>query len=592
MMGVDAWLALATVASCFFLLMLTRLPPDLVLFGGVIALLTTGVLTPAQALTGFSNEGLITIAMMYVVAAGLRETGGVELLVHRLLRRPRGIWRAQLRLMLPVALMSAFMNNTPLVATFIPATLSWAKRLPISPSKLLLPLSYAAILGGTCTLIGTSTNLVVNGLLLSETDSPGLGLFDIAWVGVPSALIGISFILLVGRRLLPDRIPATATYDDPKEYTVEMQVAESGPLVGKTVEEAGLRHLQGLFLVEIERDGRIIAAVGSNERLLALDRLVFAGVIESVVELQKIKGLRPSVDHSFSLERVVPERCLVEVVVSPQCALLNETIRGGRFRTLYGATVIAVARAGKRIRGKIGNIRLQAADTLLLETRPSFVERHRNSRDFLLVSSVADSSPLRFERGGLAWAILAAVVLAATFGLLSMLNAAMLGAAAMLIGGCCTLAVARKSIDTQVLLAIAAAFGLGKALEASGAAASLAAGMIALAGDNPWLVLIAVYALTSFLTEIVTNNAVAVLMFAIVMPAALKLGIDPMPLVIAVMMGASASFATPIGYQTNLMVYGVGGYRFSDYLRVGIPLNLLVGAVAVVIIPWVWPFYP
>jgi len=589
-MELAAWLSIGVVLACVGLLISTRTAPELVLFGGVIVLLTTGVLSPAEALGGFSNEGLMTVALMYVVAAGIRETGGMDLLVHYLLGRPKNVASAQARLMLPVILMSAFLNNTPVVATFMPAILVWAKNLQISPSKLLLPLSYAAILGGTCTLIGTSTNLVVNGLLIAETPTQGLGLFDIAWVGVPCAVVGLIYILLLGRRLLVDRIPAAAAFENPREYTIEMRVEEGGPLVGKTVEEAGLRHLQGLYLIEIEREGRIIAAVGSHERLMAEDRLVFAGVTESVVELQRIKGLRPSAEPEFSLQDSYPERCLVEVVVSPQCALLGRTISEGRFRAVYGASVIAAARHGRRILGKLGNIRLQPSDTLLLETRPSFVERHRNSRDFLLISSVADSTPLRYDRTWLSWTILGGVVLLATLGWMSMLNAAMLGAALMLLTGCCTVAAARRSIDPQVLLAIASAFALGKALEVTGAAETIAYGFMGLAGDHPWLVLICAYILTSTLTEIITNNAVAVLMFPIVMAAAEAMGVSYLPFVVAIMMGASASFATPIGYQTNLMVYGPGGYQFGDYLRIGIPLNMVVGIVTVLIIPWVWPF--
>ncbi len=591
-MNLDAWLAIAVVVSCVVILARGNIPPELVLLAGMIVLFTTGVLTPAEALAGFSNEGLITVAMLYVVAAGIQETGGMDFLVRHVLGRPKTLVKAQARLMLPAALMSAFLNNTPVVATFMPAALTWAKRRRLSPSKLLLPLSYAAILGGTCTLIGTSTNLVVNGLLIARDADYGLALFEIAWVGVPVTAIGLGYVLLLGDRLLPERVPAAAVFNNPREYTVEMRVEDKGPLVGKTVEEAGLRHLQGLYLVEIDRDGRIITAVGHHERLRADDRLVFAGVTESVVELQKINGLRPSAEPSFSLEDDVPERCLVEVVVSPQCALLGWTIQEGRFRSIYGASVIAVARNGRRILGKLGKIRLQPSDTLLLAVRPSFLERHRNSRDFLLVSSVDEYTPPRHERAWLAWGILGLVVMVATVGWMSMLNAALLGAAAMLIGGCCTLGGARRSIDTQVLLAIAAAFALGKALDVSGAARLVAEGFLGLAGDNPWLVLVCAYIMTSLLTELVTNNAVAVLMFPIVMATAEALGVSHLPFVIAVMIGASASFATPIGYQTNLMVYGPGGYRFSDYLRIGIPLNILVGITALAVIPLAWPFTP
>ncbi|MDQ2695523.1 MAG: SLC13 family permease [Pseudomonadota bacterium] len=585
-----ALVTIGVVAGCVATLVFTRIAPELVLFAGLIVLLTSGVLTPAQALVGFANEGLMTVALMYVVAAGIRETGGLDFLVHHVLGRPRSDRMAQARLMVPVMVMSAFLNNTPVVATFIPAVLTWAKRIRVSPSRLLLPLSYAAILGGTCTLIGTSTNLVVNGLLIAETGRPGMALFDIAWIGVPCTLVGLAYILLFGRRLLPERIPATEIFDKPKEYTVEMMVEENGPLVDKTVESAGLRHLHGLFLVEIEREGRLIPAVGGQERLRAGDRLVFAGVTESVVELQRIKGLKPSAEPLFDLEKDYPERCLVEVVVSPRCALIGRTIGEGRFRTVYGATVIAAARHGRRILGKLGNIRLQPSDTLLLETRRSFLQRHRNSQDFLLISEIGDYTPVRFERAWLSWTILLAIVLTAATGLLSMLNAAMLGAAAMLVSGCCSPAAARRSLDPQVLLAIASAFALGKAMQVSGAAETLAHGFLGLAGPSPWLALVCTYLMTSALTESITNNAVAVLMFPIVMAATQVLEVSHMPFLMVVMIGASASFATPIGYQTNLMVYGPGGYRFTDYLRLGLPMNLTVGVVAVTLTPLVWPF--
>ncbi|MDQ2693822.1 MAG: SLC13 family permease, partial [Pseudomonadota bacterium] len=492
-MTFSAWLTLGVIAACVGLLAATRIAPELLLFAGLIVLVTSGVLTPAQALEGFANEGLMTVALMYVVAAGIRETGGLDFLVRYVLGRPRSERVAQARLMLPVLVMSAFLNNTPLVATFMPAVLSWSKRIRVSPSKLLLPLSYAAILGGTCTLIGTSTNLVVNGLLIARDPAAGLGLFDIAWVGIPTALTGLAVILFWGRRLLPERVPASQVFDKPKEYTVEMMVEENGPLVGKTVEDAGLRHLQGLYLVEIEREGRLIPAVGSLERLRAGDQLVFAGVTESVVELQRIKGLTPSAEPGFSLEEDFPERCLVEVVVSPRCALIGRTIGEGRFRNVYGATVIAAARHGRRILGKLGNIRLQPSDTLLLETRRSFLQRHRNSQDFLLISEIEDYTPVRFERAWVSWTILLAIVLSAATGLLSMLNAAMLGAAAMLITGCCTPLAARRSLDPQVLLAIASAFALGKAMQVTGAAEAIAFGFMGLAGDRPWLVLACTY---------------------------------------------------------------------------------------------------
>jgi di/tricarboxylate transporter len=581
------WLTLGVVFGCVALMMVSRVGPELILLGGVVVLASAGVLTPEQAVEGFANTGLITVALMFVIVAGIRETGGIDYLVSHVLGRPRGRLRAQARLMLPTLFMSAFLNNTPVVATFIPAVLTWARRIQVSPSRLLLPLSYAAILGGTCTLIGTSTNLAVNGLLLRETGR-GMGLFEIAWVGVPIALLGFFYVLLAGERLLPARKAAASSFEDPCEYTVEMTVEPGGPLVGKTVEEAGLRHLQGLFLIEIERDGRLIPSVSSNERLQAADHLVFAGITESVVELHKIRGLLPA-DATFSLENKYPERRLVEVAISPNSELIGKSIREGRFRSIFGASVVAVARDGRRVREKIGSIRMQPSDTLLLETQPSFVDRHRHSRDFLLISEVANSELPKYHKAWLSWTILGGVVAAAALDWLSMVNAAMIGAALMLLTGCVTASVARKSMDVQVLLAIAAAFGLGRALQETGAAEQLALQLMQLVAGNPLLLLALTYFLTWLLTEVITNNAAAVLMFPIVMAAAEALGLNYMPFVVAVMIAASASFATPIGYQTNLMVYGPGGYRFGDYVRFGLPLNLLTGVTAWLVIPLVWP---
>ncbi|MGF1526764.1 MAG: SLC13 family permease [Candidatus Competibacterales bacterium] len=588
-LSLAAWWTLAVIVGCSALLAFSRFRPELVLSGGLVVLLTSHVLTPQEALAGLANEGLVTIGLLYVVAAGLQESGSMGFVLHRLLGLPRGLMAAQARLMAPVLIMSPFLNNTPVVATLIPTTLRWAKRLKISPSKLLLPLSYAAILGGTCSLIGTSTNLILNGLLIRETATAGLGIFDIAWVGIPCAASGFIYLLLASR-WLPDRLPATSTFGDPREYTVEMVVVGTGPLVGKTVEAAGLREVDGLYLVEIEREGRIIAAVGRHERLRAYDRLVFAGVTDAVAELCLIRGLSPAVDASFTLADPYPERRLVEVVVSPQCPLVNETLADGRFRTHYGASVVAVCRHGQRLAEPLGKVRLQPADTLLLVTRPAFLERHRYSRDFLLVSAVPPTEGTSGERAWLAWTILAAVVALAMTNAMPMVNAAMLGAGTMVLLGCCPLAAAARSINGPVLLAIASAFGLGEALRVTGAAEAIAVGLITWAGDSPWLLLTSVYATTALLTAFVTNGAVAVLMFPVVLVATRALGFELTPFVIAVMMGASASFATPISYQTNLMVYGLGGYRFGDYLRLGLPLNVIVGAITVAVAPLIWSF--
>ncbi|MFC3282001.1 SLC13 family permease [Litchfieldella rifensis] len=589
-MPLDAWLALAVVIAVFPLMAFTRIGADMILLGAVILLLTLGVIDPQQALAGFSNSGLFTVAFMYVLVASIRETGGIDLIIRYVLGRPRTEGRALLRLLLPVASMSGFLNNTPVVATYIPAVLSWSRRMAFPAHRFLMPLSFASILGGTITLFGTSTNLVVNGMLANRYPELAMGLFDIAWVGVPVAVVGVLYLLLVGHRLLPKRRGADQAFENPREFTIEMEVDRQGPLVDKTVEGAGLRHLQELFLVEIERDGNVVSVVGPGEKLKGGDRLVFAGTSAAAVELQQVRGLRPSHDGESSLEKEFKERRLVEAVVSDQCQFVGQRIREGHFRTLYGAAVLAVCRSGERVAGNLGQIRLQPADVLLLEARPPFIERHRQSRDFLLISQVNGAARPIHEKAWLAWSILIGVIALATFGVLSLLNAAMFGAALAVLTGCCTIGAAKRSLDVQVLLTIAASFGLGSALENSGMAQALASTTLGMADGNPWLLLFVVYAVVALLTALITNNAAAVITFPIVVASAESLGVSPMPFVVAVMFAASASFITPIGYQTNLMVYGPGGYRFGDYLRMGGLLNMLVALVALPLIPLIWPF--
>jgi len=586
----EAWLTLGVVALCIGLLATNRFPADVVMVGGLTLLLLAGVLTPGEALAGLANEGMVTVAVLYVVVAGLVETGGTAWMSQSLLGRPRSVAHAQTRLMAPVAALSAFLNNTPVVAMFIPAVQDWARRHNLAVSHLMLPLSYAAIAGGTCTLIGTSTNLVVNGLLLKETELPGLGFFDIAWVGIPTLILTIAFTVLFGRRLLPERQSVMSRMADAREYTVEMLVEADSPLDGKSIEDAGLRQLPGMYLVEVDRDGHILPAVSPKTTLRGGDRLLFAGVVESVLDLQKIRGLKPATDQVFKLHAPRHQRCLVEAVVSPSFPLLGKSIRAGRFRTLYQAAIIAVARNGERIQSKIGDIVPRPGDTLLMETHPSFLERYRNTRDFLLMSRLDNSAPPRHERAWVAVLVMAGMVLLAAFDVLSMLEAAMLAAGLMLLLRCTSASSARKSVDWQVLLVIAASFGIGAALDKTGAANVVAGGLLALAGDNAWATLALVFVATSVFTNLITNNAAAALMFPIALAAASRLDVSVLPFAIVIMKAASASFATPLGYQTNLMVMGPGGYTFSDYFRLGIPLTVLTGVLTVLIAPLVWPF--
>lgn len=585
----QGWFSLGLTLLTLILLATTRVAPHMIMMGTLTILSLSGVLPVEKALAGFSNSGLITVAAMFIVAAGIQASGGAEMIVKHLLGRPGSVRSALTRLFIPVVSLSAFLNNTPVVATMIPAVISWSRKINMSPSKLLIPLSYTSILGGTLTLIGTSTNLVVNGQYQEITGEPGFSLFAITIVGLPVALVGLAFMWLVAPRLLPDKRKDGA-FDNLKEFTVEVMVAPNGPLVGKTVFEAGLRHLQRVYLVEIEREGTIVTAVPSEERLKSGDRLVFAGDTEAVSELLKINGLvaSPGNGDVVTLATDRAERRLVEAVVSPHCAGIGQAIRDARFRDQYGAVVLAVARNGERVKGNLGSIILEAGDTLLLEARPAFVTRQRYNKDFLLINDL-DSEPLRHDRAWIAWLILVGVVAAAGFNLISMLNASLLGAGLMLITGCCSMNQAEKSLDIGVILTIAASFALGGALMETGVANYLADNIVSLSGGHYLLLLILIYFTVSLLTEIVTNNAAALIMLPIALEICEKSGFESTPFVFAIMMAASASFATPIGYQCNLMVYGPGGYRFNDFLRIGIPMNLVVGAATVTVLYFLWP---
>lgn len=584
----QAIFAVVITLGCLGTLIFTRVAASLVFAGALIAILLSGILPVPVAIAGFANPGLLTIAALYIVAAGLRRTGAIDTLSNVAFGRPKSLAIGTLRVMLPVTALSAFTNNTPIVASFVPAVTDWARKQGFSASKLLIPLSYAAIFGGTCTLIGTSTNLVVNGMLVKETGEQ-FGFFELAWLGLPTAIIGTTYVLIMSRWLLPERIPVMERLSDPREYTVEMLVEPASPLEGKTIEEAGLRQLPGLFLVEIDRDGIIIPAVGPRERLKGKDRLVFAGVTESIADLQNIRGLVPATNQVFKLSSERSERTLVEAVASGTASFVGKTIKESRFRNNYDSVVIAVARNGQRVKRKIGDIRILPGDTLLLESDRGFAERHANNRDFLLLKPLEDHATYRHERSWVAWLILAGIVVTATFGILDTLTAALAGAGAMVVTRCCTGTEARRSIDLEVLIVIACAFALGEALDRTGAAGTLAHGILNLTGNHPFAVLAVVYFTTVLMTEMITNNAAAVLMFPLAYAVANSLGLNFMPFAIAITFAASASFATPIGYQTNLMVYGPGGYRFTDYIRFGLPLNIILGITALSIIPVIWP---
>ncbi len=590
MLSLDAWISLAVITACLLGLVFSRRPPDMVLCAGVLVLLISNVLTPQEALAGMSNEGMITVAVLFIVARALSETGVVSWISSSILGRPKTVFAAQVRLMSPVALFSSVLNNTPVVAMLVPAVRDWAKRNNLPVSQLMMPLSYAAIIGGTCTLVGTSTNLVINGMLIEQMPEGGLAMFDLAWIGIPCALAVIALTAILAPQLLPNRSGNAERFEDTRQYIVEMLVDTHSAVVGKSIENAGLRQLPGMFLVEILRGEKLLTAVRPSEILEAGDRLVFAGDVRSVVDVKNIHGLRLAENQVFKLGHNSHERCLVEVVISASFPFLGKNIRDMGFRNHYSAAVIAVSRNGEHIKSKIGDIILEPGDTLLLETHEDFLNRQRYSRDFLLVSAIENSRPVRHEHRLRASLIMLAMVFSVAFGLLSMLKAAFLAAGFMVVARCIRASEARNSLDWQVLIVIAASIGLGRALEKTGAADTLAHGLIGMGGQSAYVTLAAVFVITALFSSVISNLAAAVIVFPIAVASSQQLGVSLVPFVVTLMMAASASFATPIGYQTNLMVYGPGDYRFSDFLKIGIPLTLVVGVLTIGLVPMIWPF--
>ena len=589
-MSFEILLTLAVVIGVLVLLTSTRWDTDVVLVGAMITLTLLGILKPDQALQGFASSGVMTIAALYIVVAGLRETGAMAWISRMVLGRPRSLAVAQSKLMIVTGALSSVINNTPVVALFIPVAQEWASRFGFSISKLLLPMNHIVILAGLCTLIGTSTNLIVNSLLVKTVPDSGLGLFDLVWIGLPLTILGFVYILVVSRWLLPDRQGAVEQLENAREYSVEARVLPGGPLVGRSIAEVGLRSMKYAFVLEIARGERLLTAVGPDEILVANDRVTFVGVVDAVNELRRMPGLLVAEAQTFQLNLRHAQRCLVELVLSTGSPLVGQTVRESGFRSLYGAAIISISRDGARLEGKMGDVTLRPGDTLLVEADHGFVDRHKYNREFLLVSSLQDSAPPDFARAPLAFAILLAMLVASALEWVPLFQASFIAAGLMVATRCVTLSIARRSIEYPVLAGIAASFALGFALTESGAADLLARWIGEIARGDPFWALVVLYFATVVTTEMITNNAAGVLMFPIAMAVAQDGNVSYLPYVVAVMVGASAGFITPIGYQTNLMVYGPGGYRWIDFIRFGTPLSILVGTATVLIVPRVWPF--
>jgi di/tricarboxylate transporter len=592
-MTIDAWVTLAVVAVSLALLVRDKLSPAVVLLGGAFSLVLTGVLDAQTAFAGFANPAPLTVAALYVLAGAVDITGALDPVLSRLLgsgEAERSTRAVLSRLLVPVAGASAFLNNTPIVAMTAPQVASWAEQRGRSASPLLMPLSFAAILGGVVTSIGTSTNLVVSGLLV-QRGLPPLGLFEITPVGLPVALGGLALMILTAPWLLRTRDAQRVDLKEQvREFSVDMRVTDDGPLVGLSVEEAGLRALQGVYLVRIERTGHVIAPVGPGEVLQAGDVLSFAGNVDLVVDLQRIRGLSSTEQHHlYGIDET--RQAFFEVVLGPESLLAGSTLKEVGFRSRYDAAVLAVHRAGQRVEAKLGDLQLRAGDTLLLLADTEFRQKWRESGDFLVVARLGGTAPTRTRNGPRVLAITALLVVVAGSGLVDILNAALLAVVALVVPWprplgdgrpIMTLREAREAVDLNVILVIGAAFGLGAAMESTGLAQAAADLLLsAFAPFGTVGALLGIVITTVVLTEMITNNAAAVLMFPIAFTTAAAVGADARAFAIAVAVAASASFLTPIGYQTNTIVYGLGGYRFGDYPRLGFPLTILVLATTV-----------
>nr|WP_279323297.1 SLC13 family permease [Salinibacter pepae] len=604
-LGLNAWITVAVVMGVVGALMADVGRPDLVLLSGLSVLLVSGVVSPDQAFAGFSNAAVLTVGALYVVAGGVQHTDALSELDRVLFADTTRLGPVLARFMVPTSVLSGLLNNTPIVAMLTPRLQEWADAQNIPASKLMIPLSYAAITGGMMTLIGTSTNLIVAGLMEAEGYEP-LSLFDVTWVGVPAALVVIAYFVLGGHRLLPDRgTSAPAAERRLGQNMFEVTVTAPSPIVGQTVAEAGLRDLGDAYLTHVRRGTEVLQ--GRPGRPLEQgDVLAFNGSLAARERLLERPGLSrtlPAPDGTHDDPARYETLPLYEAVIAESSNLVGTTLGEANFREQYQGVVLGIQRQDEPVTSPVGTTELQAGDLLIVEAPGDFKKRWSSGsrEEFYLVAprdgrarqggspEHDDEETDRSGRAPIALGLTGAMVLAAATGLAPIVTAAVLAALLMILAGCIRPAEAQRALNVQVLVVIAAALGIGKAIETTGLATAAAQGVLSVAEPfGPVVVLVALYLLTNLLTEIITNNAAAVLMLPVAMAAASSLGVPPVAFGVLVAVAASASFLTPIGYQTNLMVMAPGGYRFSDYARVGWPVTLLVMGTSVGIISLVW----
>jgi len=561
--------------------------PAKTFFLAVVVLTIFGILTPQEVLSGFANEQIAIIMLLLVIGGVLNRSSILDIMFRKLFQPVKKYNTFMARMMFGVAGVSAFVNNTPIVAILIPHVYRGGKLHHIRASKLMIPLSYAAILGGTATLVGTSTNLLVNGLAL-ENGMEGFGIFDFSLVGIPLIILGIIYMLTIGKRaLVQKQDPLEEFSSSSRNYIVELRVKQESELVGKTVEDAHLRHLKSLFLVEIIRNERAIAPVSPYQVIQPEDILLFAGDVKNIAELlENSPGLRiPKVSDNFDKGK----NELIEVIIAPSSLIANKTVKESDFRSRYDASVVAIHRHGSRLKGKIGNMVLQTGDVLLLIAGKDFEKRTANRPNFYVLSKVKDLNKLDIKRSMIIITGLLASIAMSAFGVISLFSSLMILLGIMTITRIVSFRELKTLIDTNLLLLAAFALALGTAIYKTGVADLLADNMISLLSPFGIIgLLFAVYIITNLLTEIMTNIAAASLSFPLALSLALASGNDPKPFILVVAIAASASFITPIGYQTNLMVFGPGGYNFKDFFKVGLPLSLIYMVTTIIIISFAY----
>ena len=587
--SIHAWITIATMLALFSVLLFTKLRSDLVFLGAIAILFVTGVLDVKEAFSGFSSTSVIVIGVLFVVVAGLMHTGVLQWIVKHLLGQPKSYAGAATRLMLPVAALSSLLSNTTVVALFVSIVKIWSKKLGISPSKLLIPLSYASGMGGVCTLIGTPPNLIISGLY---TDHTGTAMNVLATTIPGLFCLGIGVLSIIAmRRLLPDRKAPEAAFADTSEYTVELLVPSDNPNIGKRIGEAGLKDIRGGRLIEIIHFDEVLSPVPDDEPIFGGDRLVFAGQIDEILELKKTHGFVNADHHVFMMDEVSKDRCLRTAYIPFNSSLIHKVLGQTTFEKDNNMVLVAIARQGKCLQQSPHEVKLHAGDTLLFECPPK-LNIHTEQLSGQLQFFNSEQVPNIGYKTLASTAIMITMVLLSAFNVMPLLQCAFLAAIAMLFFRCCTPEQAMKAINWDILMVFAGSVVLGLAIQKTGIAERLAYGILDVCGTNPIIVMTAICFVATFITEFISNTAAGAIFFPIMYEAATHLGYEPFPFLIALMISVSSSFATPIGSPTHMLVYAPGGYRFSDFLRIGLLMNIIILAANIFIVNVVYPLTP